>query len=148
MAASDGITTAMAGDVVEGSESLYRVVKRSRPDCITANRKVSPALYKDSNGVSVDRDGGRSEEEIVRFITEVTFPRRAKAIASLLVSTCYGVGSRVEAKPSETNPYHANIYLDSDEEKGNLQALQLADASQVIYFNEDVEWTGNNGITM
>lgn len=145
MAVSDAIMMAMVGDVVEGSESLYRVVKRSRPDCITANGKVSPALYKDSNGVSVDRDGGRNEEEIVRFITEVTFPRRAKAIASLLSSTCYGVGFRVEAAPSEINPYHANIYLDEDEQKGNLQALQLADECQVVYFDEDVEWTGNSG---
>ena len=140
------ITTTEPGDIVKGSESLYRVVKRSRPDCITANNRVSPALFKDTNGVSVDRDGGRNEGDIVRFITEVTFPKRTKAIASLYASNCYDAGAKVKAAPSEVNPYHANIYLDSDEEKGNLQALQLADTCQLIYFAEDVKWTGKAGL--
>ena len=140
MAASNETVTVILKDNVEKSECLYRVVKRSRPDCITTNNTISPALYKDSSGVSVDRDGGRHKEEIVRFITEVTFPGRAKAIASVYAANCYDAGARVEAAPSDRNPYHANIYLDSDEKKANLQVLQLADESQVVFFNEDVKW--------
>ena len=74
---------------VEGSETLYRVVKRSRPDCITKNREISPALFKDLGGNSVDRDGGREEAEVIRFITEVTFLKRAKAVASLSAGSCF-----------------------------------------------------------
>ena len=37
---------AVYGEIVDGSESLYRVVKRSRPDCMTNTRSVSPALFK------------------------------------------------------------------------------------------------------
>lgn len=127
---------------VEGSETLYRVVKRSRPDCITKNREISPALFKDLGGNSVDRDGGREEAEAIRFIMEVTFLKRAKAIASLPAGSCFKVGARVEAAPSINNPFHANIMLDEDEKKEHIQALQLADSCKIVYFNDNVEWTG------
>lgn len=47
------------------SEILYRAVKRSQPDTIDEHGKPTPALFKDDNGVSVDRDGDRFEPEII-----------------------------------------------------------------------------------
>ena len=50
---------------IQGHEQLYRAVKRSRPDWLDGNNIPTSAMFKDSNGVSVDRDGGREEPEIV-----------------------------------------------------------------------------------
>ena len=85
----ESYTDIALSSVIEDRETLYRVVKRSRPDCITKNREISPALFKDLGGNSVDRDGGREEAEVIRFITEVTFLKRAKAVASLSAGSCF-----------------------------------------------------------
>ena len=69
----------MTNGVVLDNELLYRVIKRSRPDCINSKGEVSPALFKDKDGVSVDRDGDRTETEVISFIIENTFPKRANA---------------------------------------------------------------------
>ncbi len=129
------------GEVIDETENLFRVVKRSRPNCITTSGSITPALFKDTNGISVDRDGGRTDEDSISFIINITFPRRAKAIAKFSALVCYEVQARIEAAPSSENPFHANIYLDNDEKKGNIQALQLADACSVVYFNDDMNWT-------
>ena len=96
-------------DRVSGTEKLYRVVKRSKPDHITSNKRVSPALFKDRNGVSVDRDGDREEREVIRFIIEETFQSRAKGITVVPADYCFEIGANVDSKPSEKNPFHANI---------------------------------------
>ena len=127
---------------IQGHEQLYRAVKRSRPDWLDGNNIPTSAMFKDSDGVSVDRDGGREEPEIIRFMCEISLPRRVKGIARLSVSECRNTGAEVEAAPSEVNPYHANIFLDSsDIRRYNIQALRLARASKLIFFDETKEWT-------
>lgn len=49
---------------IEDYEFLYRVVRNSYPDAFV-NGKPTAALFMDSDGASVERDGGRSEEVIV-----------------------------------------------------------------------------------
>lgn len=49
---------------IEDYELLYRVVRNSYPDAFV-NGKPTAALFMDSSGVSVERDGGRSEEVII-----------------------------------------------------------------------------------
>lgn len=130
-------------NVVGSGETLYRVVKRSMPACITEERMATPALFKDREGVSVDRDGGRDEEDIKLFIKEVTFKERTKAIGKVLSGFCFSIGAKVQPDPLEDNPFHANIILDDDEKISNLQALQLADHCVIIEYYEDVKWTGS-----
>ena len=128
-------------DLVGTDEQLYRVMKRSKPEFITDDKVISPALFKDSKGVSVDRDGGRTPDEIIRFIVEETFAKRAKAIVTVSAGFCFEIKAEVEAAPSDANPFHANIWLDkTNEQKRNLQALMLADQCEVVYFNEEIEW--------
>ena len=128
-------------DNVGDDETLYRVIKRSRPDCVTKNNGISPALFKDPNGVSVDRDGGRSEDDIIRYIVDSTFEKRAKAIVSLVSAVCFEIGVDIIPAPSVLNPFHANIFLNDNEQIGNLQALQLADRCKIVYYNSAMEWT-------
>ena len=49
---------------IADEEILYRVVRESYPDAFIGG-KPSAALFMDPGGVSVDRDGGRKEEDIV-----------------------------------------------------------------------------------
>ena len=132
----------MLSNDIQGHEQLYRAVKRSRPDCLDGDNIPTSAMFKDVNGVSVDRDGKREEPEIIRFMCEVSLPKRVKGIARLSVADCRETGAEVESAPSEVNPYHANIFLDSsDIRRYNIQALKLARASKLIFFDEAKEWT-------
>ena len=51
-------------------EILYRAIKRSQPSTITQRKgklRVSSALFKDENGVSVDKKMKRTEEAALNF---------------------------------------------------------------------------------
>ena len=125
---------------IKDEEHLYRVVKRSRPDCMI-NKRVSPGLFKEKDGVSVDRDGGRTLDEIISFITSNTFGKRAKGIVELSAGDCFSIEVNISSDPSDNNPYHANMWLDmTDENKYNLQALRLADMCNVVFYDEDIAW--------
>lgn len=127
---------------IQVHEQLYRAVKRSRPDWLDGNNRPTSAMFKDADGVSVDRDGTRGETEIINFMCEISLPKRVKGIVRLSASECFSAGTKVEAAPSEVNPYHANIFLDSsDIRRQNIQALKLARASSLIFFDTAKEWT-------
>ena len=128
---------------VQRDESLYRVVKRSRQDCLTKSKQVTPALFKDDGGVSVDRDGGRKEEEIIEFIVTESFPKRAKGVVVVSSACCMDVNADVKPAPSKSNPFHANIILSENEQKSKVQALKIADSSQLIYFDKKMEWVNS-----
>ena len=66
------------------NELFFRAIKRSRPDCIEKGR-VTSALFKEKagEGISVDREAGRREIEIVSFILNGKIKGRVKGIAKL-----------------------------------------------------------------
>ena len=132
----------MLSNDIQAHEQLYRAVKRSRPDWLDSSNRPTSAMFKDADGVSVDRDGTREEPEIFSFMCEISFPKRVKGIVRLPASACFGAGTKVEAAPSEGNRYHANIFLDSHDIRiQNIQALKLARASSLVFFDETKEWT-------
>lgn len=127
---------------INEEEHLYRAVKRSKKNCLDGDR-VTSALYKyDRLGISVDRDGGRDTDDIIVFMrNNPSLYPRVKGIAELTARDCFSAGATVKANPTIENKYHANIFLDeSDSHKQSLQALQLADASTLIFFDENIEW--------
>lgn len=126
-------------DKIEKQEMLYRAIKRSRPDWLEKG-KPTPAMFKDENGNSVDRDDNRSIEEIVQFMRDTTFGKRLKGVVKLNAGDCMNIGTKVVAAQTEKNPYHANIFLDDDEKMGTLQALMLADVSVVAYIDSEIKW--------
>ena len=50
--------------MIQDNELLYRAVKKTDPNSFINDRPCA-ALFIDKNGVSVDRDGGRDEKEII-----------------------------------------------------------------------------------
>lgn len=127
-------------DNISDVEKLYRVIKRSKPEWLSENNTVSPALFKDPEGISVDRDGGRDESDIILFI-EKSFDGRAKAIGRVDSKICLDLGAELIADPIDNNDYHALIFLDkNDEKRRNIQALQLADSCRLIHCFDNVDW--------
>ena len=130
-------------NVVMEDELLYRAIKRSKKFCLDGNR-ITPALFKrEIEGISVDRSAKRSRDEAVEFMcNNANLNSRVKGIAELPVKSCKQLGTNVVAAPSVGNPYHTNIFLDeNDEFRQNIQALGLADASILVFYDEKMEWT-------
>ncbi len=129
-------------NIINQNELLYRAIKRSKPEWFE-NEKPTPAMFKETGGNSVDRDGGREESEIIRFMNEETFPGRLKGVVRLSAGECMSGPNAVKvvADPSKDNPYHANIFLcENDIFKYDLQALKLSDISTVVYINQNMDW--------
>lgn len=117
-------------DNFASNECLYRGL---HPMWIEDDNSVSSAAFKDSCGISVDRDGGRSEQECVERITEA-LPQ----IAGVGKLTCGDV-EECEAKtvylPFEGNEYHSEIH-DSSEQvqiKSKSKSRKLAKKCHVVY---------------
>ncbi len=118
------------------SEILYRVVKRSRPDTLDEHGKPTSALFKDDNGVSVDRDGGRSEPEVVdRF--KNFFGQRFKGLVRVGADVCIDNNMAVISDVG----YHAEIFDDFQKTPlSQLKALILADSCEVVTFENNIAW--------
>ncbi len=87
-------------------ESLYRGVVKINWDYEKA--RPSSATFKDSNGISVDRDGGRNESECVDFLLA---KRKWKAIAKVTVQNVLDVNAVVIYKPDvPENIFHSEIH--------------------------------------
>ena len=122
---------------------LYRAVKRSQPSAIRLKNgkpKVSSSLFKDENGVSVDKKMQRSEESIIQRFKE-SFSNRLKGIVTLSEQDVMNANAIVIPKPSDNNPYHAEIHKsDSEIALTEIQALKLADICRFVFFDKDKEW--------
>lgn len=125
--------------VVTPNETLYRVVKRSQPDSMSVDGRPTSALFKQENGVSVDRDGGRAEAEIVNTFQQ-RFTNRFKGLvrvgADICIDHCMAV-----IPEDQHNKYHAEIFDDFEKTPlSPLNALILADAAQVVTYILEVQW--------
>ena len=114
-------------DKIYDEELLYRVIKKSDPDGFI-DGKPTAALFIDPKGVSVDRDGGRSEEIIIE-----TFKDRfekwggyGKAV-KIEAGKCRKIGTYPNPVGNKHNKYHAEIHESSSvKEISLLKAMQLA----------------------
>ena len=114
-------------------ERLYRMVKKSDPDAFI-NGKPTAALFMDENGASVDRDGGRTENEIIenfkwRFRKKDDYGTAVKIGAG----ECREIGTYPNPVGNKKNKYHAEIWESESEQLISLlKALQLAQKCKEI----------------
>ena len=133
----------MLSNDIQANEQLYRAVKRSRPDWLDGNNRPTSAMFKDADGVSVDRDAQRKEEEVIAFMLNGNLSGRVKGIANFLATWCEVIGAKISETPSNDNPYHIDIFLDQEnEQRQDIQAWQLAKACNVVYEDKNMAWTG------
>lgn len=122
-------------------KELYRRVK-NKPQFMY-NDRPSSALFKDSKGVSVNRDGNRNKDEIIadekrlyklynKNLEDET--NKLRAIISLRDIDCISANVYVLPDPIEgENPFHALIQKSETEiVLGKSQAKQLAKAAKFV----------------
>lgn len=126
-------------ETVQRNELLYRVIKRSQPDSMDAKGRPTSALFKQADGVSVDRDGERKEEVIIKTFKE-RFDRRFKGLVKVGANVCIDNNMAVIPEISSSK-YHAEIFENEDRVPlGQLKALILADSSEVVVYESEVNW--------
>lgn len=126
-------------ETVQRNELLYRVIKRSQPDSMDENGRPTSALFKQDNGVSVDRDGARGEEVIIKTFKN-RFDKRFKGLVKVGANICIDHNMAVIPETS-SNIYRAEIFENTDKDPlGQLNALILADGSEVVTYEPEVNW--------
>ena len=102
----------MQNDSIDDEEILYRAVPNLSDYWKESAGVFTSAIFSDSKGVSVDRDGGRSEAEIIE-----AFNKRYSAESGLVAITgrqCREAGAHPIPKPTTDNPYHAEIHQSAE----------------------------------
>lgn len=120
-------------DHVEDHELLYRAVPKFPNYWNKDRNSVSSALFKDKNGVSVDRDGNRKENVICKQLQN----KISNSIAAISVKTnsVRSISALVLPKPSNANQYHAEIH-DSETKilLSSSKAKRLSKMGKLIWF--------------
>lgn len=99
----------MLSQQFENSEELYRRIP-NRPSHWKSDRTPSSAAFKDSRGLSVDRGGARSEDEIIQ--SQISQGDLA-AVVSVTVGFCLSLPTTpkyIPYPPAEDNIFHAEIH--------------------------------------
>ena len=116
---------------IEDHEVLYRVVKHSYPDAFIDGKPTS-ALFMDGGGVSVDRNGERDEDAIIKTLKK-RFRDEYKTSVRILAGQCRNADTFPLPRPSKNNKYHGEIHESKDEVQISLlKAMKLAAACQEV----------------
>jgi len=106
---------------------------------MNGNNQPTSALFKQDDGVSVDRDGDRAESVIVETFKN-RFEKRFKGLVKVKASICLDNDMAVIPEP-KSNIYHAEIFENAEKVPlSQLKALILADNSEVVVYESGVEW--------
>lgn len=99
----------MLSDEIMDEERLFRAVPNQPTYWKPKEKRYSSAMFKQSkgNGISVDRDGGRTTEAIVASFAR---SRPEYGLVVLTAGKCREIGTHPVAKPTENNDYHAEIH--------------------------------------
>jgi hypothetical protein len=122
----------MLNEHIEDLEYLYRRIILNPNFWDFTNNKPTSAIFKDSNGVSVDRQGEREEEAIVETFRQ--FPIRA--IAKIQAIKCRDLQTHPIYKPLEENKYHSEIHDSAEKiQISSSKAKKLRDNIEIVYIN-------------
>lgn len=94
------------------NERLYRAVLPSDMYW-KKDGKISSAVFKDSKGLSCDRDLGRVDSSLC-VSTLLNYLQRDRTVVSISYSECIEVNTLVEYDPIPDNCYHSLILNDNE----------------------------------
>ena len=112
------------------NECLYRGL---HPMWIEDDNTVSSAAFKDSGGVSVDRDGGRCQQECVDRLLEA-IPQLA-GVCKLSVGDVEACDAITVYRPLSDNEYHSEIhdFVGQVQIKSKSKAKKLSSKSRIVF---------------
>jgi hypothetical protein len=116
---------------ISSEEYLFRGVPHIQWDF--QHNRPSSAIFKDSKGVSVDRDYKRKSDECIHRLLEL---RDFVSVIKIKVQRVLEINASVFYKPTPDNIYHSEIH-DSPHKIniGGSKAQKLRDSSEVVYCN-------------
>jgi hypothetical protein len=121
----------MDRDFIKDEELLFRAIKPFPNWWKEKENRPSSAAFKDSMGVSVDRDAERENAEIIRAI-EKRFD--LKAIVKVKTFYCRQIQTYPFPKPLPDNAEHAEIHRsDTVIELTDSQARNLAKSCEIVF---------------
>ncbi|MFN3998814.1 hypothetical protein [Algoriphagus sp.] len=97
----------MEKDFIKDEELLYRAIKPFPNWWKEKENRPSSAAFKDSRGVSVDRDAGRPESQI---ISRINSRFEIQAIVKVKASFCREIEANPLPRPIIGIPEHAEIH--------------------------------------
>ncbi|MCA0234021.1 MAG: hypothetical protein LCH91_26430 [Bacteroidetes bacterium] len=124
----------MLNEHIEDNEFLYRRIILNPNFWDFEKNRPSSAIFKDSNGASVDRQDNRSDSDVIETYKNYEI----RGITKVLTSVCRELETYPIYKPLDDNIYHCEIH-DSKEkiQLSSSKAKKLRDNSIVI-FTKDV----------
>ncbi|BBU35490.1 MULTISPECIES: hypothetical protein [unclassified Veillonella] len=117
-------------------EKLYRAIKPIPTMWKTIDNKRVPssAVFKDSKGVSVDRQDSRENKVAIEYLSST---KEGYDILSITVNNCEDLSIVYQIDPIEDNPYHSLILRSIDKiELTSSQAKHLAKVAKLEKVNE------------
>ncbi len=116
-------------ETIDDKEFLYRGIIELNWDY--TNDRPSSATFKDSKGVSVDRDAQRSETECIDFLRN---NKDFFAICKVQTDQVKELKAIVKYLPIDNNIFHSEIH-DSEEriQMRGSKPKKIRDASEVVY---------------
>lgn len=126
----------MLSEEIDNSELLFRAVPDKPQMWKEKEGRPSSAIFKDSQGVSVDRDGNRTDAQVTE-----NFKKRfstLKAIVSIEAEECRDAGAFLQYDPLPDNFHHSLILnsQDSIQVKSSGKARRLTKLTKIVYFKD------------
>lgn len=121
-------------EIFNSQEQLYRKVIMKPDYWKTETGRPTSAVFKDSKGVSVDRDGGRTDSDAIASFIQRFGADNIKSVVSVTAGYCWEIETHLVYTPVEGNEYHAEIH-DSPDSKPlrSSKARKLAKNCRVVY---------------
>ena len=110
-------------------ERLYRAVNKNLP-CMWKENRITSAVFKDSKGISVDRQWNRNINDAVNALFKAMSSKLSVdniMVVSIAKKDCDDINAICLYRPIRDNIYHSEIHRDKDmTQLTSAQAKNLA----------------------
>ena len=115
----------------ELNERLFRAVypPEIMPMFWKENGKISSAVFKDKNGLSVERAGGRTDDIVMNYMISFFYG----TVIGIYVKECVDCGAVVRYLPTKRSRFHSEIHGSEDRKLLNQsQCKYLAEKAYIL----------------
>lgn len=117
---------------IDDEEILYRAIVGPQRDLLSQG-SPDAALFIDESGLSVDRDGGRCDSEVLRSFSARFHRQGCDAAVKISAEKCRDAGAYPLATGNRKNKYHAEIHDSKQEVKLSLlKAMKIANLCEIV----------------